>query len=166
MGKVPQAHKIALTDIPKGADMVHFGVVLAHALENIAKGRWINEHMIDLPVASPLDQMEYGTNIVPVEDLPDPTVTTWDGYKNPNGGFGGTRNILAIQTAGQCVEGVVNVALDRIKHELLPKYPPTSTMWGPTTAPTAAAWPSTRMRSTSRSASCATSSTIPTLADG
>lgn len=121
--KVPQAHKIALTDIPKGADVVHFGVVLAHALENIAKGRWINEHMIDLPVASPLDQMEYGTNIVPVEDLPDPTVTTWDGYRNPNGGFGGTRNILAIQTAGQCVEGVVNVALDRIKHELLPKYP-------------------------------------------
>lgn len=121
--KVPQAHKIALTDIPKGADVVRYGVVLGHTLEDIAKGRWINEHMIDLPVAPPLDQMEYGTNIVPMEDLPDPTVTTWDGFRNPNGGFGGTRNILAIQTAGQCVEGVVNVALDRIKHELLPKYP-------------------------------------------
>lgn len=121
--KVPQAHKIALTDIPKGADVVRYGVVLGHTLEDIAKGRWINEHMIDLPVAPPLDQMEYGTNIVPMEDLPDPTVTTWDGFRNPNGGFGGTRNILAIQTTVQCVEGVVNVALQRIKQQLLPKYP-------------------------------------------
>ena len=46
-------------------------------------------------------------------------MTTWDGFRNPNGGFGGTRNILAIQTAGQCVEGVVNVALDRIKQSAM-----------------------------------------------
>lgn len=120
---IPQAHKVALKDIPKGGDVVRYGVVLGHALEDIDRGRWIHEGMLDLPVAPPLDSMEWGTNLVPLEELAEPTVDTWDGYKNLSGGFGGTRNILAIQTTVQCVEGVVNVAIERIKRELLPKYP-------------------------------------------
>lgn len=32
-----------------------------------------------------VDDMEYGTNLVPVEDLPMPTRTTWMGYRNAEG---------------------------------------------------------------------------------
>jgi len=35
----------------------------------------------------------------------------------------GTRNVLAISTTVQCVSGVVDVAVKRIKSELLPRYP-------------------------------------------
>ena len=35
----------------------------------------------------------------------------------------GTRNLLGIVTTVQCVAGVVKVAVERIKKELLPKYP-------------------------------------------
>lgn len=35
----------------------------------------------------------------------------------------GTRNILGINTTVQCVSGVLNVAVKRMKEKLLPKYP-------------------------------------------
>jgi galactarate dehydratase len=47
---------------------------------------------------------------------------TFDGYRNPDGSVG-TRNILAITTTVQCVAGVVDFAVERIKAELLPRYP-------------------------------------------
>ena len=118
---IPQAHKTALTDIPKGGEVIRYGVVLGYAKEPIAKGDWINEFMLDLPEPPDVDHMEFATNIV--TDLPEPPVKTWMGYKNPNGGYGGTRNILAINTTVQCVTGVLNAAVQKIKRELLPKYP-------------------------------------------
>ena len=119
---IPQAHKIALTDIPKGGEIIRYGVVLGYAKDPIPVGAWINEHMLDLPQSPGLDDMPYGTNIVPPEKLPDPPRTTWLGYRNEHGPAG-TRNLLGIVTTVQCAAGVVNVAVERIKRELLPKYP-------------------------------------------
>ena len=118
---IPQAHKIALTDIPKDAAIIRYGVTLGYALDFIPKGSWINEHMLRLPTPPSLDDMPFGTNIR--TDLPEPPVKTWKGYRNPEGGYAGTRNYLGIQTTVQCVEGTLNVAIDRIRRELLPKYP-------------------------------------------
>ena len=47
---------------------------------------------------------------------------TFQGYRNPDGSVG-TRNLLAITTTVQCVAGVLEVAVERIRRELLPKYP-------------------------------------------
>ena len=47
---------------------------------------------------------------------------SFEGYRNPDGSVG-TRNILAITTTVQCVAGVLDFAVRRIKAELLPKYP-------------------------------------------
>ena len=118
---IPQAHKFALVDIPKDGEIIRYGVVLGYALDEIKQGSWINEHMLRLPVSPSLDNMPWGVNIV--KDLPEPPVKTFMGYKNPEGFYAGTRNILGIQTTVQCVQGVLNVAVERIKRELLPKYP-------------------------------------------
>jgi altronate dehydratase len=80
---------------------------------------------------------------------------TFEGYRNPDGSVG-TRNILAITTTVQCVSGVVDFAVQRIKAELLPKYPNVDDVVGWST-PTAAAWRSMRRAPTSRSAPCAIS---------
>ena len=117
---IPQAHKIALCDIPAGGEIIRYGVVLGYAINDIKKGDWINEHMLDLPQSPSVDDMEYGTNLVPVEDLPMPTRTTWMGYRNAEGPAG-TRNLLGIVTTVQCAAGVLKVAVERIKKELLPK---------------------------------------------
>lgn len=117
---IPQAHKIALCDIPKGGEIIRYGVILGYATGPIGKGEWINEHMLDLPTPPDVDEMEFAANLV--TDLPEPPVTAWEGYRNPNGGPAGTRNILGISTTVQCVTGVLNVAVKRMKEELLPKY--------------------------------------------
>ncbi len=117
---IPQSHKIALVDIAKGVEVLRYGVVLGYANHDIKKGEWINENSLDLPTPPDLDQMEYGTDIV--TDLPTPPVDTWEGYRNKNG-FAGTRNILGISTTVQCATSVLNVAVERMRKELLPKYP-------------------------------------------
>ncbi len=118
---IPQAHKIALTECPKGTEVYRYGVLLGTTGEDIPKGGWINEKNLVMAPAPDLDSMKFGVNIR--TDLPKPKRTTWLGYKNPNGGYAGTRNILGINTTVQCVAGVLNVAIKRIRDEILPKYP-------------------------------------------
>ena len=119
---IPQAHKIALTDIPAGGEIVRYGVVLGYAKSDIPAGRWINEHMLTLPQSPSVDDMPWGTNLVKPQDLPQPPRTTWMGYRNKTGPAG-TRNLLGIVTTVQCAAGVVKAAVERIKKELLPQYP-------------------------------------------
>ncbi|WP_423363210.1 galactarate dehydratase [Mycoplasma sp. P36-A1] len=121
LNKIPQAHKVALSDITKDQPIIRYGVILGYALEDIKKGQWINEFMLELPTPPAIDELEFGTDLN--YDLAKPERTTFEGYKNPNNGYAGTRNILAIHTTVQCVTGVLNVAVEKMKKELLPKYP-------------------------------------------
>lgn len=118
---IPQAHKIALTEIAEGAPVIRYGVILGYAIRPIHKGDWINEFMLELPAPPDVDHMEFATHLV--TELPTPPELTWEGYVNPKGGPAGTRNILGINTTVQCVTGVLNTALERIRRELLPQYP-------------------------------------------
>lgn len=120
--KIPQAHKVALSQIPVGGKIMRYGVTLGYAKDDICPGAWVNEHMLELPPRPDLLNMPYGINIVPYEDLPAPPRKTWFGYRNRHG-FAGTRNLLGVMTTVQCVSGVVNAAVEKIRKELLPKYP-------------------------------------------
>ena len=84
LSDIPQGHKIALTDIPKDGPIIRYGVDLGYALDPIAKGQWINEHMLRLPTPPGLDNMPWGVNIK--TELPEAPVKTWMGYRNPEGG--------------------------------------------------------------------------------
>ena len=66
---IPQAHKIALCHIPAGGEIIRYGVVLGYAINDIKKGDWINEHMLDLPESPSVDHMEFGTNLVKTEEI-------------------------------------------------------------------------------------------------
>ena len=98
---IPQAHKIALCDIPEGGEVMRYGVVLGTVLCDIPKGGWINEKNLKMAPVPDLDALTFATNLV--TELPEPPVKTWEGYRNPDGGPAGTRNILAINTTVQCV---------------------------------------------------------------
>lgn len=119
--KIPQAHKVTLVDIPKGGEVIRYGIDLGRVKRDTLAGSWINETSLELPKPPQLDSLEWGTNIV--RDLPKPERTTWEGYPSPDGTYAGTRNMLGIQTTVQCATGVVNKAVERIRAELLPKYP-------------------------------------------
>lgn len=118
---IPQAHKIALRDCPKGTEIIRYGVPIGTAACNIKMGNRVNESNLLLPEAPGLDKLQFAVNTQ--VELPKPDRLTWLGYRNKSGEYGGTRNVLAIHTTVQCVSGIVNEALQRIKKEILPKYP-------------------------------------------
>ena len=117
--KVPQAHKVALVDIAEGGEVRRYGVVIGHALKPILAGEWVHERLLRMPPARALK----GLPIATVKPAPPPPLEgyTFDGYRNPDGSVG-TRNILAITQTVQCVAGVTDFAVQRIKAELLPKF--------------------------------------------
>jgi len=118
--RVPQGHKVALVDLPAGAAVLRYGVPIGYALEAIAAGAWVHERRLRMPEARGLDDLPMATR-GPVS-LPPLEGYTFEGYRNPDGSVG-TRNILAITQTVQCVAGVTDFAVQRIKAELLPKYP-------------------------------------------
>jgi galactarate dehydratase len=105
---VPQGHKVALVDIPQGGVVRRYGEVVGIALRPLPRGSWVEESRVETPVAPDLDALERATRVpAPLPPL--------EGYT-----FEG---ILAISISVQCVAGTLDVAIRRIKQELLPRYP-------------------------------------------
>ncbi len=118
--RVPQGHKVALADLAENEAVVRYNVVIGYALKDLPKGSWINEHVIRMPEPPGLENLPIATRAAP--DMPALEGFTFEGYRNADGSVG-SRNILAITTTVQCVSGVVEHAVARIKAELLPRYP-------------------------------------------
>ena len=118
--KIPQAHKVALVNIAKGAAVRRYNVTIGIALKDIPAGSWVHERLLEMPDARGLENLPIAT--VKPSPLPALEGYTFEGYRNADGSVG-TRNILAITTTVQCVSGVVEFAVKRIKEELLPKFP-------------------------------------------
>jgi galactarate dehydratase len=118
--KVPQGHKLALVDIAAGEPVRRYNVAIGYALRDIAAGSWVHERLLQLPSARALEGLPMAT--VPAADLSPLQGCTFDGFVNADGSVG-TRNLLAITTTVQCVAGVVDHAVRRIREQLLPLYP-------------------------------------------
>lgn len=117
---VPQGHKVALTDLAKNDAIVRYGESIGYATDDIARGRWVHEALVRLPEVPAFDDMRIATQ--PAPDLPTLEGYTFEGFRNTDGTVG-TKNILGITTSVQCVSAVANYAVERIKQELLPRYP-------------------------------------------
>jgi len=117
---IPQAHKVALSEIASGGAVLRYGQTIGTANRNIAAGSWVREEFLDLPAAPALDQLPLATEVpAPLAPLAG---YTFEGYRNADGSVG-TRNILGIATTVQCVAPTVDYAVRRIKAELLPRFP-------------------------------------------
>jgi galactarate dehydratase len=112
--RVPQGHKIALVSIPDGAPIIRYDVVIGYAIGDIAQGTWIEESVVRMPPPRELTGLPISTRLPPVQE--PLTGYTFQGYRNQDGSVA-TRNILAISTTVQCVSGVVEHAVKRIKAE-------------------------------------------------
>lgn len=120
LDRVPQGHKVALSLIAKDAAVVRYNVPIGYAIKDIPAGAWVHERLLHMPAARSLEDLPMATfKQGPLEPLEG---YTFQGYRNADGSVG-TRNILAITTTVQCVAGVVEFAVKRIKSELLPRFP-------------------------------------------
>jgi galactarate dehydratase len=117
---VPQGHKLTLVSIGVGAPVVRYGVTIGYALKNLPAGSWVHERLLQMPEPRPLEHLPMAT----AQSSPPVPLQGYSfmGYRNADGSVG-TRNILAITQTVQCVAGVTSFAVQRIKSELLPRYP-------------------------------------------
>ena len=118
--KVPQAHKVALVDIPEGGAIRRYNVTIGYALKDLKAGSWVHERLLKMPAARELTGLPMAT-VKAKAELPLEGYT-FEGYRNADGSVG-SRNILAITQTVQCVAGVTDFAVTRIKAELLPRFP-------------------------------------------
>jgi len=118
--RVPQGHKIALEDIAEGSRVRRYGEVIGYADRALPAGSWVDERAVRLPAAPALDSLPLATRVP--QPLPPLEGQTFDGYRNPDGSVG-TRNILGISTSVNCVAGVVDHVVRRVRERLLPRYP-------------------------------------------
>jgi len=115
---IPQANKVILEDVKVNDAFIRYGEVIGYAKSDQPKGSWLREDQVVLPEASDLDQLK-SNHMEPVPTAPNPY--TFMGYKNADGSVG-TKNILGIMTTVQCTQGVIEVAVARLKRDVLPLY--------------------------------------------
>ena len=120
LNAVPQGHKVALIDIAAGQAVLRYNVSVGVAKDNIPAGSWVHERLLEMPAARDFQNLPMAT--APKPSIEPLTGFTFEGYRNADGSVG-TRNILAVTTTVQCVAGVVSLAVQKIKEELLPLYP-------------------------------------------
>lgn len=117
---VPQAHKVALTDLDAGSPVYRYGVLIGRAASPIHAGGWVNEDNLQMPPAPVLSELDLPHGTRP--EIPPLEGCSFQGFRNRDGSVG-TRNILAITNTVQCVSGVVGHAVERIRREVLPRFP-------------------------------------------
>ena len=59
--RVPQGHKVALVDIPAGAAVRRYDVVIGTALRDLPAGSWVHERVLAMPEARPLEGLPFAT---------------------------------------------------------------------------------------------------------
>lgn len=118
--RVPQGHKVALSDLAEGDPILRYGHVIGTAARAIPAGSWIEESLVRMPEPPPLDRLPIAT----AAPVPAPPLEgySFEGFRNADGSVG-TRNLLGISTSVQCVAGTLEFAVQRIRQELLPRYP-------------------------------------------
>lgn len=116
---IPMGHKVALQNLQTGDAVIRYGQIIGYANKTITKGSWINETNINLPFPPALKDIPYIKKEVPeVKPLEG---FTFQGYKNADGSVG-TKNVLGITTSVQCVAGITDFIVEKIRKELLPLY--------------------------------------------
>ncbi|MDP3945767.1 MAG: galactarate dehydratase [Lutibacter sp.] len=117
---VPMGHKIALLNIAEGEKIIRYGETIGYANKPIKAGEWVNESKMTLPSPPDLQFISLPDEIEPkIEPLEG---YTFQGYRNADGSVG-TKNVLGITTSVQCVAGMTQHLVKKIKQELLPLYP-------------------------------------------
>jgi galactarate dehydratase len=129
---VPQGHKVALLDLNPGDAILRYGQVIGYAARRLPKGSWIEESAVVLPKAPDVEELDALPFVPPARDpgldasldrdLSELQSHRFEGYRNADGSVG-SRNLLGIVPSVQCVAGVLNLAVEKIERELLPKYP-------------------------------------------
>ncbi|WP_326975060.1 UxaA family hydrolase [Caproicibacter sp. BJN0012] len=100
--EIARGHKFALTDLPRGANVVKYGYPIGKTLRDVPRGSWVHSHNMAtaLDTASDAYCYEKAPEPGPVPDLG----LRFEGYRRAGGGVGIRNELWVIPTVG-CVNG-------------------------------------------------------------
>ena len=99
--EIPAGHKMAISDIAEGTEVIKYGYRIGFAKEAVNVGDWIHVHNLKTGLG---DFLEYTYEPTPVEETKTENVT-FMGFNRPNGKVGVRNEIWVIPTVG-CVNNV------------------------------------------------------------
>ena len=119
---VPAGHKILLTNLAEGENVIKYGYPIGHLAESHKAGDFICHDHIKTNLSGLLD---YTYSPVGKEALTNPAYAEWfpkqqltfQGYRRKNGEVGIRNEVWIVPTVG-CVNGIVNQLAARLTHEL------------------------------------------------
>ena len=113
---IEKGHKIALTTILPGADILKYGYPIGQATERIEKGQHVHVHNVKTKLGEVFDYV-YKPSFTP---LTHPRrELTFEGYRRPNGEVGIRNEIWIVPTVG-CVNGIAEQIIREFKAEVDP----------------------------------------------
>lgn len=108
---IPQGHKIALTNLATGANVIKYGYAIGHVTTEAAMGSWLHTHNVKTNLAGTLSYT-YQPNLQPVH-YPK-TELTFAGYRRANGKVGIRNDLLIVPTVG-CINGIAEIIVEEFK---------------------------------------------------
>ncbi|MEE8885391.1 MAG: altronate dehydratase family protein [Eubacteriales bacterium] len=100
--KISRGHKIALTGIRSGENVIKYGVPIAHASDDIRPGDWVHTHNAKTNLSERSEYI-YDHKVYPQSEVKP---ETFMGYERPDGSVGTRNEIWVIPIVG-CVNDVV-----------------------------------------------------------
>lgn len=118
--EIPSGHKIALRPIQNGQQVRKFGQVIGFATQDIETGEHVHSQNLNAPQYS--RKYEFGTEVVPVDFVPEKDRRTFQGYERADG-RAGTRNYIAVISTVNCSAYVTRQIAAHFTSKLLGDYP-------------------------------------------
>ncbi|WP_442588270.1 UxaA family hydrolase [Pedobacter sp. AW31-3R] len=117
LNDVERGHKIAITDISEGGDVLKYGYPIGKAIADIKTG----EHVHVQNVRTKLGEVYDYTYNPALHDLTHPQRNlTFDGFRRKNGDVGIRNEIWIVPTVG-CVNGIAEQIIREFKAEVNPE---------------------------------------------
>ncbi len=119
-GLIPSGHKIAMSDIAKGAPIRKYAQIIGYASTDIAAGDHVHTQNTEFrPTEANYD---FATDLRPVTPVKDQNKDHFMGYRRANGSVG-TRNYIAVVTSVNCSATAARRIADSFGPEELAAYP-------------------------------------------
>lgn len=109
----PAGHKVLITDVSEGENIIKYGYPIGHARKNLKAGDWVNESNLKTNLSGTL---EYSYNPVLEELSIKNEKRSFMAYQRPNGDVGIRNEIWIVPTVG-CVNGIAEKLAERLRKE-------------------------------------------------
>ncbi len=109
----PAGHKVLISDVCKGENIIKYGYPIGHACQDLKAGDWVNENNLKTNLSGTL---EYAYCPVSEEFSIKNENRTFKAHKRQNGDVGIRNELWIVPTVG-CVNGIAEKLAERLRKE-------------------------------------------------